>query len=134
LRSERDTLRSERNVLRAELDVARADLERARNEAEAHRGLAERTAAAIERAAEAERRLAELGDAEQRMEEVHAMVDRMRNDFELEREGYAEAERTLRLQNDKLRETYAAAKRWSAELAHGADELSATLDSVDLDG
>jgi predicted nucleic acid-binding Zn-ribbon protein len=188
-RGELDVARSERDAARSERDRGRDDLETARSETEAVRGDAEnlraelqtirgeleaaqqqsalaaeaskRAAEAERRAAEFERRLADADDAEQRVAEAHSMVEKMRNEFELEREGYAATERdlrarlaseaeqheaakeahasvqkrmeVLRTQNAALLDAYATAKRWSAEFARGARELAATLEQPVLD-
>jgi hypothetical protein len=88
-------------------------------------------------------------------------VEKMRNDFELEREQHAATERdlrsllasetqrheslqethgvlqkrvdALRAQNAALLDAYATAKRWSAEFARGARELADTLEQPVLD-
>jgi hypothetical protein len=88
-------------------------------------------------------------------------VEKMRNDFELEREHHATTERdlrgrlaseterhealqeaqgalqkrvdALRAQNAALLDAYATAKRWSAEFARGARELANTLEQPVLD-
>ena len=154
VRDDRDAVRSELAKAREELEATRderdavwADLERAKTEAETNRD-------AAERAADAESRLAEMGDLERRVAEAHAIAEGMRNDFELEREGYAAAERELRaklaseterhealrdahdalqervdnlgVQNAALLKAYAAAKDSSAELVRGARELAST--------
>jgi len=181
-RSERDAARSERDRSRDDLATARAETEGARGDAEnlrselqtvrgeleaaMHQGAlaaeaSKRAAEAERRAAEFERRLAEAEGAEQRVAEAHSMVEKMRNEFELEREGYATTERdlrarlaseeeqheaakeahasvqkrmeVLRTQNASLLDAYATAKRWSAEFARGARELAATLEQPVLD-
>lgn len=181
-RSERDAARSERDRSRDDLETARAETEGARRDAEnlrselqtirgeletaMHQGAlaaeaSKRAAEAERRAAEFERRLAEAEGAEQRVAEAHSMVEKMRNEFELEREGYATTERdlrarlaseeeqhgaakeahasvqkrmeVLRTQNASLLDAYATAKRWSAEFARGARELAATLEQPVLD-
>jgi predicted nucleic acid-binding Zn-ribbon protein len=188
-RGELEVARSERDAARSERDRGRDDLETARSEAEAVRGDAEklrgelqtvrgeleaaqqqgalaaeaskRAAEAERRATEFERRLADADGAEQRVAEAHSMVEKMRNEFELEREGYAATERdlrarlaseeeqhgaakeahasvqkrmeVLRTQNAALLDAYATAKRWSAEFARGARELAATLEQPVLD-
>ncbi len=160
-RSEIEAARSDSENLRRELDGVRGELEAARQQAAAAAEASERAAEAERRAAEFERRLAEAGDAEQRVAEAHSMVEKMRNEFELEREGYAAAERdlrarlaseeeqheaakeahasvqkrmeVLRTQNAALLDAYATAKRWSAEFARGARELAATLEQPVLD-
>ena len=147
-------VREELEATRDERDAVWADLERAQHEAEANRD-------AAERAAEAEGRLAEMGDLERRVVEAHSIAESMRNDFELEREGYAAAERELRaklaseserhealrdehealrervenlgVQNTALLEAYTAAKDSSVELVRGARELALTLEQVVLD-
>jgi hypothetical protein len=93
--------------------------------------------------------------------EAHSTVQKMKNDFELEREQHAATERdlrellaseaerheqlqesqaslqkrvdALRAQNAALLDAYATAKRWSAEFARGARELAATLEQPVLD-
>jgi type II secretion system (T2SS) protein E len=137
---EADGLRGELDHLRGELDGARAELERA---------------------GDALRRLDELDQAEARVNEAHATLERMRNDFELEREQHAATERdlrsllatetqrhealqethssmqkrldALRSQNAALLDAYATAKRWSEEFARGAKELANTLEQPVLD-
>src|SRR5579864_5668623 len=86
-----------------------------------------------------------MGDVERRVLEAHATLEKMRNDFEVEREGYAVSERdlrarltaeterleqfeahqqalqehltALRAQNESLLEAYVSAQRLSTELA-----------------
>jgi hypothetical protein len=146
-RGEADKSRSEVAQVRAELDQTRAELEAARLD--------------VSRAAEALERLDQLDEAEARVHEAHATVEKMRNDFELEREQYAVSERdlrarlaseeeqheaareaqvamqkrveALRAQNAALLDAYATAKRWSAEFARGAKELANTLEQPVLD-
>ena len=153
-RDELHRVREELEATRDERDVVWADLERAKSEAEANSD-------AAERAAEAEERLAEMSDLEPRVTEAHSIAESMRNDFELEREGYAVAERDLRAKlaseaerHEALREihadlqqrmeqlgeqhaallrAYSAARKSSAELVRCAHELTSTLARVGLD-
>jgi hypothetical protein len=102
-----------------------------------------------------------MGDLERRVAEAHSIAEAMRNDFELEREGYAAAERELRAtlaseteRQEALRETHAAlqqrmeelgeqhaallracsaAKESSAELVRSAHALASTLEQAGLD-
>jgi hypothetical protein len=135
-----DRLRGELDQLRAELDEARA---------------------AAAAAGENQRQLADVSEAERRVTEAHATLEKMRHDFELERETHAATERelrarlaseterhealqeaqaalqkrvdVLRTQNAALLDAYATAKRWSAEFARGARELANTLEQPVLD-
>jgi hypothetical protein len=181
-RAERDGARAELDSARAELNAANAalDVERskhAQSVAELRRQLsgeeglreqvkqlqAELAAAHAEAARIAENapQLADLDAAERRVSEAHAAVEKMRNDFELEREHHATTERdlrgrlaseterhealqeaqgalqkrvdALRAQNAALLDAYATAKRWSAEFARGARELANTLEQPVLD-
>jgi hypothetical protein len=181
-RAELDSARAERDGARAELNAANAalDVERskhAQSVAELRRQLsgeealreqvkqlqAELAAAHAEAARIAENapQLADLDAAERRVGEAHATVEKMRNDFELEREHHATTERdlrgrlaseterhealqeaqgalqkrvdALRAQNAALLDAYATAKRWSAEFARGARELANTLEQPVLD-
>jgi len=137
----------EADGLRAELDQARGELENARAE--------------VARAGDALSRLDELDQAEARVTEAHATLERMRHEFELEREQHAATERdlrsllatetqrheavqeahsamqkrldALRSQNAALLDAYATAKRWSEEFARGAKELANTLEQPVLD-
>jgi chromosome segregation ATPase len=125
------------------------ELEEARSEAHANRD-------AQQRVADAERRLAELGGLERQVEEARTIIERMRNEFELEREGYAATERqlrgqlaseverhealedaqatlqkqveSLRSENAALLEAYDAAKRRLADSARAAQELASALE------
>jgi hypothetical protein len=188
-RAEKDAARVELDAARAELDAGRAelsaataalDVERAKHAqsvAELRQQLsgeerlreqvqqlqAELAAAHAEAARIAENapQLADLDAAERRVSEAHATVEKMRNDFELEREHHATTERdlrgklaseterhealqeaqgalqkrvdALRAQNAALLDAYATAKRWSAEFARGARELANTLEQPVLD-
>ncbi len=113
------------------------------------------------RMAESAPQQADLESAERRVGEAHATVEKMRHDFELEREHHATTERdlrarlaseterhealqeaqgalqkrvdALRAQNAALLDAYATAKRWSAEFARGARELANTLEQPVLD-
>jgi MshEN domain len=133
--------------LREELALAQAKLASAREQAA--------------RAGENAAQQADLESAERRVSEAHATVEKMRNDFELEREQHATTERdlrarlaseterhealqeaqgslqkrvdALRAQNAALLDAYATAKRWSAEFARGARELANTLEQPVLD-
>lgn len=133
--------------LRGELDGLRAELESAQRQA----------AEASERNFD----VGQLDEAERRVSEAHATVERMRHEFELEREQHAATERDLRArlaseterhealqeahaglqkrmdalrsQNAALLDAYATAKRWSAEFARGARELADTLEQPVLD-
>jgi multidrug resistance efflux pump len=88
--------------------------------------------------------------------EAHATLEKMRNDFELEREGYAIAERelrsrlateaeqyqaleaaqhamqehvaALRAQNETLLDAYASAKHLSSELVRGTQDLASAFE------
>jgi hypothetical protein len=130
--------------LRGELDRLRAELESAQQQA-----------------AERDFDVGQLDEAERRVSEAHATVERMRHEFELEREQHAATERdlrarlaseterhealqeaqaglqkrvdALRTQNAALLDAYATAKRWSAEFARGARELADTLEQPVLD-
>jgi predicted nucleic acid-binding Zn-ribbon protein len=160
-RSDTEAARGDAENLRREIDAVRAELETAREQAAQAAETSARAAEAERRAAEFERRLAEADGAEQRVAEAHSMLEKMRNEFELEREGYATTERdlrarlaseeeqheaakeahasvqkrmeVLRTQNAALLDAYATAKRWSAEFARGARELAATLEQPVLD-
>jgi predicted nucleic acid-binding Zn-ribbon protein len=181
-RAELDSARAERDGARAELNAATAalDVERSkhaqsvaelRQQLSGEEGLreqvkqlqAELAAAHAEAARIAENapQLADLDAAERRVSEAHATVEKMRNDFELEREHHATTERdlrgrlaseterhealqeaqgalqkrvdALRAQNAALLDAYATAKRWSAEFARGARELANTLEQPVLD-
>jgi predicted nucleic acid-binding Zn-ribbon protein len=160
-RSETEAVRGDAENLRAELQTIRGELEAAQQQSALAAEASKRAAEAERRAAEFERRLADADDAEQRVAEAHSMVEKMRNEFELEREGYAATERdlrarlaseaeqheaakeahasvqkrmeVLRTQNAALLDAYATAKRWSAEFARGARELAATLEQPVLD-
>jgi len=137
---ESDGLRHELDQVRAELDGARVEVARARD---------------------ALSRLDELDQAEARVTEAHATLEKMRHEFELEREQHAATERdlrgllaseaerhealqethatmqkrldALRSQNAALLDAYATAKRWSEEFARGARELANTLEQPVLD-
>jgi predicted nucleic acid-binding Zn-ribbon protein len=160
-RGELDNARGELDTTRGELDTTRGDLDSARSELETMRGELEQAREAAARASEAEGRMAELEEAERRIAEAHSTVERMRNEFELERETHAATERdlrgrlaseteqrdalqeaqaslqkrmdVLRTQNAALLDAYATAKRWSAEFARGARELANTLEQPVLD-
>lgn len=175
LRSELDGARHELDTARHELDHTRGELDAARHELDHKRGELDHTRGELDharheleqareaaaRAGEAESRLAELEEAEQRIADAHSTLERMRNEFELERETHAATERdlrarlaseterrealdeaqaalqkrmdVLRTQNAALLDAYATAKRWSAEFARGARELAATLEQPVLD-
>lgn len=162
-------------ALRAELDATSAALDAERSEhaqavAELRQQLAgeESLRAELEGlrgelAAEQQRSAnsPQLDEAERRVGEAHATLERMRHDFELEREQHAATERdlrarlaseserqealqeaeavlqkrveALRAQNAALLDAYATAKRWSAEFARGARELADTLEQPVLD-
>ncbi len=133
--------------LRGELDGLRAELASAQEQAA--------------RASESGIAVAQLDEAERRVSEAHATVERMRHEFELEREQHAATERdlrarlaseterhealqeaqailqkrvdALRAQNAALLDAYATAKRWSEEFARGARELADTLEQPVLD-
>jgi predicted nucleic acid-binding Zn-ribbon protein len=160
-RGELDTTRGDLDNARRELDTTRGDLDSARSELETMRTELEQAREAAARAGEAEGRMAELEEAEQRIAETHSTVERMRNEFELERETHAATERdlrgrlaseteqrdalqeaqaslqkrmdVLRTQNAALLDAYATAKRWSAEFARSARELANTLEQPVLD-
>ena len=160
-RGELDTARGELDAARGELDTLRGELDTARGELDDMRGELDQAREAAARAGEAQSRLAELEDAEQRIVEAHSTLERMRNEFELERETHAATERdlrgrlaseteqrdalqeaqaslqkrmdVLRTQNAALLDAYATAKRWSAEFARGARELANTLEQPVLD-
>jgi len=142
VRGERDRAQEEVVSARAEVKGTRAELEEAKADAQAAREASE----------EAEQKLVEMGDVERRVLEAHTTLEKIRNDFELEREGYAATERdlrariategerqeqleaaqaalhehvdALRAQNEQLLEAYANAKRLSAQLAREAGELA----------
>ena len=161
LRTELEQGRAEVERLRSELEGNRGELAQARSELDQNRAELEAARAEVARAGEALSRLDELDEAEARVHEAHATVERMRHDFELEREQYAAAERdirarlasqteqhealqeaqgtlqkrvdALRAQNAALLDAYATAKRWSAEFARGARELANTLEQPVLD-
>jgi hypothetical protein len=160
-RSELELSRAELEGNRSELERARAELSAARSELDRNRADLEKAHADVARASEALSRLDELDEAEARVHEAHATVERMRNEFEIEREQYATMERdlrarlaseseqhealrqaqgalqkrvdALRAQNAALLDAYATAKRWSAEFARGARELANTLEQPVLD-
>jgi len=118
-------------------------------------------AEAAARAAESAPRASDIESAERRVSEAHATLEKMRRDFENEREHHASTERdlraklaseterhealkeekatlqkrvdVLRTQNAALLDAYATAKRWSAEFARGARELADTLEQPVLD-
>jgi chromosome segregation ATPase len=135
-------------------DKLREELEQLRTElASAQQAAAQANASASQ--------LADLDEAERRVSEAHATVERMRHEFELEREQHAATERdlrarlaseterhealqeaqatlqkrvdALRTQNAALLDAYATAKRWSEEFARGARELANTLEQPVLD-
>jgi chromosome segregation ATPase len=161
LRTELEQGRAEVERLRSELEGNRGELAQARTELDQNRAELEAARAEVARAGEALSRLDELDEAEARVHEAHATVERMRHEFELEREQYAAAERdlrarlasqteqhealqeaqgtlqkrvdALRAQNAALLDAYATAKRWSAEFARGARELANTLEQPVLD-
>jgi len=161
LRAQAEDARRELDAARHELDGARHELDQMRGELDHTRGERDRARETASRAAEAESRLSELSDAEHRIAEAHATLEKMRNEFELERETHAANERdlrarlaseterhealqeaqgalqkrveVLRTQNAALLDAYATAKRWSAEFARGARELAATLEQPVLD-
>jgi hypothetical protein len=140
--------------LREELAQARAELDVARQEAV-------QAAEAAARAVENAPRASDIESAERRVSEAHATLEKMRRDFENEREHHASTERdlraklaseterhealkeekatlqkrvdALRTQNAALLDAYATAKRWSAEFARGARELADTLEQPVLD-
>jgi len=140
--------------LREELAQARAESDVARQEAV-------QAAEAAARAAESAPRASDIESAERRVSEAHATLEKMRRDFENEREHHASTERdlraklaseterhealkeekatlqkrvdVLRTQNAALLDAYATAKRWSAEFARGARELADTLEQPVLD-
>ncbi|HEX6459121.1 MAG TPA: hypothetical protein VF032_09415 [Thermoleophilaceae bacterium] len=161
LRSDLEQGRAEVERLRSELEGNRGELAQARAELDQNRAELEEARAQVARAGEALRRLDELDEAEARVSEAHATLEKMRNDFELEREQHATTERdlrsllaaetqrsealqetqatmqkrvdALRTQNAALLDAYATAKRWSAEFARGARELADTLEQPVLD-
>jgi hypothetical protein len=161
LRTDLEQGRTEVERLRSELEQNRGELGQARSELDQNRAELEAARAEVARAGEALSRLDELDEAEARVHEAHATVERMRHEFELEREQYAAAERdlrarlasqteqhealqeaqatlqkrvdALRAQNAALLDAYATAKRWSAEFARGARELANTLEQPVLD-
>ena len=161
LRADLEQGRAEVERLRSELEGNRGELAQARSELDQNRAELEAARAEVARAGEALSRLDELDEAEARVHEAHATVERMRHEFELEREQYAAAERdlrarlasqteqhealqeaqgtlqkrvdALRAQNAALLDAYATAKRWSAEFARGARELANTLEQPVLD-
>jgi predicted nucleic acid-binding Zn-ribbon protein len=160
-RHELDHTRGELDAARHELDHKRGELDHTRGELDHARHELEQAREAAARAGDAESRLHELEDAEHRIAEAHSTLERMRNEFELERETHATTERdlrarlaseterrealdeaqaalqkrmdVLRTQNAALLDAYATAKRWSAEFAKGARELAATLEQPVLD-
>jgi predicted nucleic acid-binding Zn-ribbon protein len=161
LRSDLEQGRTEVERLRSELEGNRGELAQARAELDQNRAELEEARAQVARAGEALRRLDELDEAEARVSEAHATVEKMRHDFELEREQHAATERdlrsllatetqrhealqeaqatmqkrvdALRTQNAALLDAYATAKRWSEEFARGAKELANTLEQPVLD-
>jgi predicted nucleic acid-binding Zn-ribbon protein len=161
LRSDLEQGRTEVERVRSELEGNRGELAQARAELDQNRAELEEARAQVARAGEALRRLDELDEAEARVNEAHATVEKMRHDFELEREQHAATERdlrsllatetqrhealqeaqasmqkrvdALRTQNAALLDAYATAKRWSEEFARGAKELANTLEQPVLD-
>lgn len=160
-RSELEQARSERDQQRGELDAVRVQVEEQRAELDEARLATARLAEAETKLAESEAKITELSESEQRVNEAHATLQKMRREFELERETHAATERdlraklaseseqrdaltraevtmqkrieVLRTQNAALLDAYATAKRWSAEFARGARELTATLEQPVLD-
>jgi type II secretion system (T2SS) protein E len=167
-REEVERMRSELGHKGAELDRVRTEFAEKSGEADGLRGeLAqmrgelETARSEVARAGDALRRLDELDQAEARVTEAHATLERMRHEFELEREQHAATERdlrsllatetqrhealqeahsamqkrldALRSQNAALLDAYATAKRWSEEFARGAKELANTLEQPVLD-
>jgi predicted nucleic acid-binding Zn-ribbon protein len=152
--AELDRTREELGHKQGETDGLRHELDQVRSELDVARGEAAR-------AGEALSRLDELDQAEARVTEAHATLEKMRHEFELEREQHAATERdlrgllaseaerhealqeahavmqkrldALRSQNAALLDAYATAKRWSEEFARGARELANTLEQPVLD-
>lgn len=161
VRAELEQNRGELERSRSDLDQNRGELAQARSELDQNRSELETARTEVARAGEALRRLDELDEAEARVNEAHSTVEKMRNDFELEREQHAVNERdlrarlasqteqhealqeaqammqkrvdALRAQNAALLDAYGTAKRWSAEFARGARELADTLEQPVLD-
>lgn len=156
-----DAERSKHAAAVAELRRQLTGEDKLREELAQLRGELEAAHQAAAQASLNEGRLADLDEAERRVSEAHATLERMRNDFELEREQHAATERDLRArlaseterhealqeaqatlqkrvdalrsQNAALLDAYATAKRWSAEFARGARELADTLEQPVLD-
>jgi chromosome segregation ATPase len=156
-----DAERSKHAQSVAELRQQLSGEERLREELTQLRGELETARQAVVRAAESAPQVSDLESAERRVTEAHATVEKMRRDFENEREHHATTERelraklasrteqdealmeekgtlqkrvdALRTQNAALLDAYATAKRWSAEFARGARELADTLEQPVLD-
>jgi chromosome segregation ATPase len=123
-RAERDTAQAEAATLKSELKSAQTDLERATAEAKANRDAAEKLA-------EAEQKLVEMGDVERRVAEAHSMLEKMRNDFELEREGYAVTERDLRAKLTSETERNAALTEEQRSLSEERAALQKQVDALE---
>ncbi|HEY1595369.1 MAG TPA: hypothetical protein VGF74_08230 [Thermoleophilaceae bacterium] len=160
-RAELDRSRGELDGVRAEAEQGRSELAQVRAELDQTRAELEAARVDVSRAAEALEKLDQLDEAEARVHEAHSTLEKMRNDFELEREQFAVSDRdlrarlaseeeqheaareaqvsmqkrveALRAQNAALLDAYATAKRWSAEFARGAKELANTLEQPVLD-
>ena len=123
VRDELVSVSAELEGVRAELQSSRDETDRARSEADANRDAAQRVE-------EAERKLVEMQELEQRIADAHAFVERMRTDFELEREGYAVSERELRGQvasETTRREELAEAHDALVERVDGLESQNAAL-------
>ncbi|MBV8430960.1 MAG: hypothetical protein JO244_07360, partial [Solirubrobacterales bacterium] len=103
--------------------TTRSDLERATSEAKAGREAAEKLA-------DAEQKLVEMGDVERRVVEAHAMLEKMRNEFELEREGYAVAERDLRSRLTSETERNATLNEQHKSLQKKVDGLNTEVETL----
>jgi chromosome segregation ATPase len=159
---ESDRRDEELGATRAELESSAEELKRALEEAEQARAEAVSDRAAAERVAELEGLLADLEEgSERRLADARELVVKMRNDFELEREGYAMTERDLKgrlaseteqhqamldahvalservsgleTENAALSDANQQAKRWSTELAHDVQELVSALEKPAAD-
>jgi chromosome segregation ATPase len=79
-----------------------------------------------------------MGDVERRVVEAHSMLEKMRNEFEIEREGYAVSERDLRSKlsseserNETLTADYAALTEQHNGLTEQHKTLQKQLDALE---
>ena len=88
---------------------------------------------AVEKLAAAEQKLAEMGDVERRVGEAHAMLEKMRNEFELEREGYAVSERDLRSKLTAESERNEALSAEQKALGEERESLQKQVDALEAE-